>query len=185
MNKITFQFHFLRFSIKEQTLFAKRLSFLVKAGVPLIECLHLIRKQTKSKAKIRVYDGVIKDIANGQFLATSLGKYRKSLWRFYHQPYPRRRDERHFEPKPQLPCRRADKKACAQAQSDRGAYLPDLYYSIATLGVTGMLTVFIFPKIMPIFISLHVDLPLTTRILLWVSQYLQHVGHPHYCPFTL
>ena len=32
-----------------------------------------------------------------------------------------------------------------------------------TLGVTGLLTVFIFPKIMPIFISLNITLPLTTR----------------------
>src|SRR2546423_884667 len=47
---------FTRFSTKEQTLFAKRMSFLVKAGVPLVECLSLVRSQTKSKAKKRVYD---------------------------------------------------------------------------------------------------------------------------------
>jgi type II secretory pathway component PulF len=56
MNKTFSSISFVRFSIKEQTLFAKRLSFLIKAGVPLIECLHLIRKQTKSKVKIKIYD---------------------------------------------------------------------------------------------------------------------------------
>ena len=36
-------------SIKDQAFFAKRLSFLIKAGVPILESLQMIRSQTKSK----------------------------------------------------------------------------------------------------------------------------------------
>jgi type II secretory pathway component PulF len=174
MNKIT-SISFVRFSIKEQTLFAKRLSFLVKAGVPLIECLHLIRKQTKSKAKIRVYDGVIKDIANGQFLATSLGKYRKLFGDFTINLIRVGETSGILSQNLNYLADELTKKH-ALRRKVIGALIYPIFISIATLGVTGMLTVFIFPKIMPIFISLHVDLPLTTRILLWVSQYLQVWG---------
>lgn len=66
-----------RFSLKEQIFFAKRLSFLVAAGVPLIECLSIMRSQTKGAGKVRVVDAIIADIANGQYLATSLGKHRR------------------------------------------------------------------------------------------------------------
>src|SRR3989344_3863602 len=36
-------------SVKDQAFFAKRLSFLTRAGVPILESLHMIRDQTKSK----------------------------------------------------------------------------------------------------------------------------------------
>jgi len=174
MNKFT-SISFVRFSVKEQTLFAKRLSFLVKAGVPLIECLHLIRKQTKSKAKKKVYDSVINDIANGQFLATSLGKFRKIFGDFTINLI--RVGETSGILSQNLNYL-ADELAKKHALKRKviGAMVYPVFITVATLGVTGLLTVFIFPKIMPIFISLHVQLPLTTRVLLAVSNYLQHWG---------
>src|SRR5205085_1001314 len=65
----------VRLSVKDQTLFAKRLSFLVRAGVPILESLTLLRKQTKSKAKGRVYERIISDVSNGKFLYASLGRF--------------------------------------------------------------------------------------------------------------
>ena len=57
-----------------------------------------------------------------------------------------------------------------------GALVYPLFISIATLGVTGVLTAYIFPKIMPIFAGLNVTLPLTTIILIAVSAYLRAWG---------
>src|SRR5258708_7345940 len=78
MNKLlslTDRFSFTRFSIKDQTLFAKRLSFLVRAGVPILESIQVLRRQTASKAKGKMFDTVASDIANGQYLSTSLRQY--------------------------------------------------------------------------------------------------------------
>ena len=78
----SFSFGSNRFSNKEQTMFAKRMSFLVKAGVPLIESLSLIRTQTKSKSKSALYDKVIEDVNNGQFLSSSLSKQKNMFGEF-------------------------------------------------------------------------------------------------------
>ena len=51
-----------------------------------------------------------------------------------------------------------------------------IFITIATLIVTTVLTVYIFPKIMPIFESLHVPLPWSTLALIAVSDYLRHWG---------
>ena len=67
--------HFIRFSTKEQVLFAKRLYFLIKAGVSILESMILIRNQTKSKRKRRIYDTIIADVSAGQFLSKSHEKY--------------------------------------------------------------------------------------------------------------
>lgn len=166
---------FVRFSTKEQTFFAKRLSFLVQAGVPLVECLELVRMQTKSKAKKRVFDAVIADVSNGQYLSTSLGRFSRFFGDF------------------SVSLIRVGEKSGILSQNL--AYLADelqkkhllqrkvmgmlaypIFITLATLGVTTVLTAYIFPKLMPIFTSLHVQLPITTRALIAVSAYLRHWG---------
>jgi type II secretory pathway component PulF len=57
-----------------------------------------------------------------------------------------------------------------------GALIYPIVILVATLGITGLLTVFIFPKILPVFKSLNVELPLTTKILIVVSDVLTKYG---------
>ncbi len=166
---------FVRFSTKERTLFAKRLSFLIKAGVPLVEALYLIRKQTTSAARARIYDAVIADVSEGQYLATSLAKFKQHFGEFSVNLI------RVGESSGVLSQNLAYLADELQKHHDlqrkiRGALVYPVFITVVTLLVTSMLTVFIFPKIMPIFVSLHVPLPLTTRLLLATSNYLQHWG---------
>jgi type II secretory pathway component PulF len=44
-----------KFSQKEQILFAKRLGFLMKAGVPILESLLLLKKQASSKSADKIF----------------------------------------------------------------------------------------------------------------------------------
>ncbi|MES2007010.1 MAG: type II secretion system F family protein [Patescibacteria group bacterium] len=164
---------FVRFSTKEQTLFAKRLSFLIKAGVPILECLHLIRKQTKSKAKGRVYDAVIADVSNGQYLSTSLGKFTRLFGEFAVNII---RVGESSGILSQNLAYLADELSKRHALQKKvvGTLIYPVFITISTLGVTSILTVFIFPKLMPIFASLHVELPWTTRALIATSSFLQH-----------
>lgn len=166
---------FVRFSVSEQVLFAKRLSFLVKAGVSLLEGLTMIRNQTKSKRKLRIFDTVIADISAGQFLSKSLEKYSHLFGEFTINII--RVGETAGVLSENL-IYLADELAKKQAlqRKVKGALIYPIFITIATLGVTSLLVVFIFPKIMPIFISLNITLPLTTRMLLAVSVYLQDWG---------
>ena len=69
--------------IKEQIFFVKRLSFLIKAGIPILESLHLIREQTKSGSRKKILDSIIEDVSNGQQLSTSLAKHKKVFGEFF------------------------------------------------------------------------------------------------------
>src|SRR6185436_3139783 len=57
-----------------------------------------------------------------------------------------------------------------------GTLIYPIFITVATLGLTSVLTAYIFPKLMPVFTSLHVDLPLSTRVLIAVSAYLREWG---------
>lgn len=166
---------FIRFSAKEQTLFAKRMSFLIKAGVPIVECLTLIRSQTKNKGKGKVYDSIIADVSSGQHLATSLGKFSRLFGDFAVNLI---RVGENTGGLSQNLAYLADELQKKQALQRKviGALVYPLFITVATLGVTAMLTAYIFPKLMPIFMSLNVELPLTTRIMIATSAYLREWG---------
>ena len=166
---------FIRFSIKEQTMFAKRLSFLIKAGVPLLESLYLIRNQTKSRGKVKIFDAVIDDVSCGQYLSTGLGKFPHHFGEFTVNLI-RIGELSGILPENLMYLADELAKKHALQRKVRSALIYPIFITITTLGVTGMLTVFIFPKIMPVFVSLDITLPLTTRILLGVSVFLQSWG---------
>jgi len=163
-----------RLSLRDQTLFAKRLSFLIKAGVPILESLHILKSQMR-RGSVKVFDRLIVDISNGQFLHTSLARFRRTFGDFainiikvgetsgvlgenlnYLAEELKKRNE-------------LRKKVI-------GSLVYPVFITIATIGVATLLTAYIFPKIMPIFSSLSVELPWTTRALIGVSDYLQSWG---------
>jgi len=165
----------VRLSVNEQMIFAKRLSFLVGAGVPLMEGLYILKDQARSGRITRLYESIIKDVSNGQFLSTGLAKHSTTFGVFAINII------RVGELSGTL-----SQNLAYLAEELRKRYLlrkkviASLVYpivvTIATLGVTGLLTVYIFPKVMPIFVSLNVNLPITTRVLLGISVFLQSYG---------
>lgn len=166
---------FLNFSTKERVLFAKRLSFLMKAGVGIHESISIVRSQTKSKRKKKVFDTIVADVAAGQFLSRSLSRYEPQFGSFTISMI---RVGENAGVLPENLTYLAEELGKKQAleRKVKGALVYPLFITVATLGVTTMLIIFIFPKIMPIFVSLNVHLPWTTRALLAVSKFLMAWG---------
>ena len=167
--------NFVRFSIKEQVLFAKRLAFLSKAGVSILESVTIIRNQTKNKRKRRILDTVVADVAAGQSLSRSLEQY-KQLFGEFTVNIIRIGETAGVLPENLMYLSEELTKKQALQRKVQGALIYPIFITIATFGVTGMLIIFIFPKIMPIFISLNVTLPWTTRMLLAASEFLSAYG---------
>lgn len=166
---------FMRFSIKEQVLFAKRLSFLIKAGVSVVESIRMIRNQTKSKRKQRVFDTIIEDVNSGHYLSRSLGKYPQLFGEFTINMIRIGESAGVLSENLAYLAIELEKKHSLMRKV-YGALVYPIFITVATLGVTGLLVVYIFPKIMPIFLSLNVDIPLTTRALLAISEFLADWG---------
>lgn len=164
-----------RFSTKDQAHFSKRLSFLIHAGVPIVESLRILRRQTKSKRKAIVYDKLISDVSNGQFLATSLAKLKYGFSNFAVNIIKTGETSGTLDQNLNYLAEELKKKRALQ-QKVVSAFIYPIFITVATLGLTGLLTAFIFPKIRPIFESLHVELPLSTKILIWASDFLINDG---------
>ncbi len=164
-----------RFSKQEQVLFAKRLSFLMKAGVPILESLQLITKQIKQKSSRVIFESIISDVANGHFLSTAMEKFRRVFGDFAVNII--RVGEHGGILAENLQYLAEElKKNQALRKKVQAALIYPVFIVVATIGMIGLLTVVVFPKVLPIFASINVPLPVSTKILIVVSRFLISYG---------
>jgi type IV pilus assembly protein PilC len=182
MNKIKIIFNSLikeisasRMSVKEQTFFMKRLSFLIKAGIPLMESLVILEEQTIKKTHALIFRSVSGDIERGLDLSTSLTKFPHMFNDFSINIISFGESAGMLSENLEYLAEELKKKD-ALRKKIIGAFLYPIIVTLATFGITGFLMVYLFPKIMPVFTSLHITLPLSTRIVIALSNFLRHHG---------
>ena len=132
-----------------------------------------VTKQNQ-KGKL-IFDAIIEDVSCGQYLSTGLGKFKNHFGDFTINLIRIGELSGILSENLMYLADELSKKHALQRKV-RSALIYPIFITITTLGVTGLLTVFIFPKIMPVFVSLNITLPLSTRILLGISTFLQSYG---------
>jgi type IV pilus assembly protein PilC len=164
---------FTRMSIKDQTFFVKRLSFLIKAGIPMLESLIMIREQTRRKGYGSILDSVIADVSRGQYLSTGLGKFRHMFGDFSINIISFGESSGILSENLEYLAEELKKKE-ALRKKIISAFIYPAIVTMATFAITGFLMIYLFPKIMPVFSSLRITLPLSTRIVIHLSNFLQN-----------
>jgi len=162
-------------SDQEKINFARHLAVSIKTGMPLIEALSLIREQAGSKKFQKIIDTIIGDINNGQFLAQSLERFQFVFGDFFVNLV-RVGETSGTLSSSLLYVALELKKQREINQKVRSAMVYPAVILVATLGITLFLTLFIFPKILPIFESLRVDLPITTRAVIFALNFMKAYG---------
>ncbi len=165
----------LTLSTKEQMFFVKRLSFLIKANVPILESLHMLSGQAASRRYGRVIGKIIHDVSNGQSLAKSLGKFPKTFGSFGINIIKVGESSGTLSQNLDYLAEELKKRQLLKRKVV-SAFVYPCVIAVASIFIAAFLVLFLFPKIMPIFTSLHVTLPLTTQILIAVTVFLQHWG---------
>lgn len=158
-------------SLKEQAVFAKRLSLLVKAGVPLLDSISLLEEQAVSSPNKKMFAKIKHDISNGQFLYKSLGHFPKVFGEFTINIIRVGETSGTLYTNLKYLADEMEKKRQLR-QKVVGALVYPIVIVIAASGIGALMTVFLFPKLLPIFQSLNVPLPFTTRVLLLLSNIL-------------
>ncbi len=164
-----------RFSLKEQVFFAKRLSFLVVAGVTPVEGLSILREQMISQSHALVLDHILRDVTSGQSLAKSFAKFPEMFSDFAVHIIKIGESSGTLSQNLEYLAEELKKKQSLRRKIVGACVYPALI-TLATLGIIAFLMLYLFPKIMPIFISLRTTLPLSTRIVMTLSVFFQHWG---------
>ena len=162
-------------SLKDRIFFIKRLAFLIKANVPILESLHMIKEQMYARRHLRVVSMVIEDVSNGQSLAKSLGKFARMFGDFGINIIKVGEQSGTLSQNLDYLADELKKKQTLKRKVISAFVYPAIIV-VATTAITAFLMLFLFPKIMPIFTSLHAELPFTTRVVMATTVFLQHWG---------
>ncbi len=164
-----------RLSVKERMFLVRRLAFLMRADVPLLESLDMLKVQSTSISLSRILADMSKDVERGHSLSRSMRRYPKVFGEFgihiiaigeSSGTLPRTLEYFADELKKNHALTRKVMSACIYPAVITGA----------TFAITGFLMIYLFPRIMPVFFSLHMKLPLTTRIVMALSSFLVQWG---------
>jgi type II secretory pathway component PulF len=166
---------FLKFTIKERIVFTKRLSLLLRSGIPIVQALFMLAEGVGSTSVTRITKSLCEDIEKGLPLSKALAKFEKHVGLFYINIV------RIGELSGTLPenldyIAQELKKKHELKKQVTGALIYPAIIICATLSITTLLILYIFPKILPVFLSLKTELPLSTRILMELSAFLSTYG---------
>ncbi len=166
---------FFRMSLKDKMLFARHMEMMTRSGMQVLESLEILKKQTRSKPFLAVLDGLIEDVRNGHFLSVGMERYRPLFGDFFINLVRVGESSGTLSENFRYLAIELGKKGELQKKIT-GAIAYPIIILFATLGITGLMSFFIFPKILPVLTSLNVKLPLTTRAFIAVSQFMIRYG---------
>jgi type II secretory pathway component PulF len=166
---------FFRFSMQEKILFAKRLGMILRSGMPIMNGLSILYDESQSRSARFLYQSLMHDVESGKSLAQALERFPGVFDTFFSHIV--RSAERSGTLSQNLEYLAEEIRRSQQLKSKVvGALIYPVLIMSVTILITAMLTIYIFPKIVPIFQSVHTELPLSTRAVMWVSDVLSDYG---------
>jgi len=166
---------FDRVSFLEKLLFTKHLGTMVKSGIPIAEALDVLRTQTKSTPFRKVLSGILASVENGQTLSKSFGKYPKVFNEFYLSLIEIGEESGTLESNLEFLAEQLAKDYALRKKVLGALLYPALVVSAAVI-MGGFISIFILPKLVDFFSAFDVELPMTTKILLFVSIAMRDYG---------
>jgi type IV pilus assembly protein PilC len=156
---------------KELAVFTRQFSVMIDAGLPLVQCLEILAGQQENKIFQKILNGVRASVEGGATLSASMKQYEKVFDPLYYNMVEAgetggildtilQRLSMYIEKNVKL--KRAVKSA--------------MIYPVAVMSIAAAVIILLLWKVVPIFVELFnglgVDLPLPTRIVIVLSNFV-------------
>jgi type IV pilus assembly protein PilC len=163
-----------RVKTKDRVLFSRQLSTLINAGLPLLQALRSVNEQTTSKPLKVILNEVISSLEAGGTLSAALGKHPRVFNQVYVSLIAAGETSGTLD--------KALDRLAIQQEKDadlvskvRGAMTYPVIVVLVMLLVVGFMIVKVLPQVKSIYAGFKgVELPLITRILLAISDFVIH-----------
>ncbi len=153
--------------------FTRQFAAMTSAGLPLVQCMDILSSQTENKELAAAVRQVSADIQGGSALAEALGKHPKMFNQLYCNMVAAGEASGNLDGV-LLRLAEYQEKANALRRKIKGAMTYPSVLAIVAVGATALLLTFVVPKFANMFIELGGELPLPTRIVMGLSQFLQN-----------
>lgn len=175
--KLTAQFSlFNKVGLLDKLLFTKHLALMVKSGIPIGEAISIIKEQTSNPAFGNLLKSILEDVENGQSLEKALSHHPHIFDPFFINVIHIGEQSGNLEKNLEYLAQQM-KKTYEFKKKVQGALLYPAIVLLTTLISGAAISFFILPKLVDLFSSLDVKLPLSTQILLFIGTIMRQYGY--------
>jgi type II secretory pathway component PulF len=160
--------------LTQKAIVAKHLAVMLKSGLSITEALDVARDSAEGKLK-RVLGDVLKSVESGHPLSSALAQYPEAFSGFFvNATYAGETSGTLAESLENIAEQLEKEKELAAKV--RGAMVYPLIVLTAAVILGAILSFVVLPKITPLFEGLKAELPLSTRILIRFSRFMERYG---------
>jgi type IV pilus assembly protein PilC len=167
---------FERITFLDKLFFTKHLSVMIKSGIPIGEAIDLIGQQAKNPAMKKLLTEILKDVDNGQTLEKALSRHAKVFDTFFINLVRIGEESGTLEKNLEYLAEQL-KKNYEFRKKVQGALLYPAIILLVTFIAGGAISIFVLPKLVDLFSTLDVQLPLSTKILLFIATTMKNYGY--------
>src|SRR2546430_2311027 len=151
----------------------RQFATMINAGLPLVQALDILAKQTENKSLAEITKSVVYDVESGHTLADALRKHPKAFGDLYVNMVAAGEAGGILDT---ILVRLSEflEKNDAIIRKVKGAMIyPAVIMSVAAIAI-AVLLIFVIPTFQNMFASVNLELPLPTRIVIGMSSILTH-----------
>ena len=161
-----------RIPTRDIVVFTRQFATMVNSGLPLVQALDILAQQSENKILSDVTRQVVYDVESGNTLADALDKHRNAFSQLYVNMVSAGEAGGILDT---IMLRLAAflEKNDAIVRKVKGAMVyPAVIFSVAAISILVLL-IFVIPTFQQMFASVNLELPLPTRIVIGMSDFLQ------------
>jgi general secretion pathway protein F len=162
-------------SASELALLTRQLATLTRAGLPLEEALLAVSQQSEKPRVQRILIGVRAKVMEGHPLATGLGDYPRVFPEIYRATVSAGEQAGHLDDVLERMADYTENREVLR-QKVLGAMIYPIALTCMCFVIVSILLVFVVPKVVEVFDSYRASLPLSTRLLIAVSDFIRAWG---------
>ncbi len=160
--------------LSEKMIFARHLAIMIGAGLAMTRALEILSLQTKNKNFSKIIKAIKENVNQGQSLADSLEKYPKIFSELFVNMVRAGEASGGLEETLKMLAYQMEKEYELNSKV-KSAMIYPIIIIVAMFGIGLLMMVVVVPKLTQIFKEMNADLPLTTKMLISISDFLnQH-----------
>lgn len=160
---------------KDIVIFTRQLATMIDAGLPLVQCLEILGNQTENKSLAKIVTQVRSDVESGSTFAEAIKKHPKVFNDLYVNMVAAGEAGGILDTILQRLAAYMEKFAKIKKQIKSAMIYPAIILTVA-VGVVALLMVVVVPMLAGMFADMGQALPLPTRIVIGISNFLKGWG---------
>lgn len=166
---------FSKVKAKDLSIYCRQFSSILKAGMPLIKCLNMLAEQTDNIVLKNITKNVSEEVQKGSGLSQAMSLHIKKLPPILINMVAAGEESGTLDHSLEVMSEHFEKEHKTQSKVKNAMRYPIIVLIVAVIVVIIMLVV-VVPTFKGIFASAGAELPLPTKMLLGMSEVLQHHG---------